>query len=77
MNKPKLTPWFPARLNPVRRGEYEVDRLIDFVTAGVRHISRRRERLIWTAHGWRYLTGAYAAMCEQDGDKWRGVRRED
>jgi hypothetical protein len=62
----KKTEWFPAWLDPVRSGLYEVDRPAIANT----------DTLIWTEYGWIYpetsvFHGMYAAMGR--GDKWRGL----
>lgn len=73
VKKAKLTPWFPADVNPVRVDEYECSRL--------EHQSRVTRRLHWSGAGWSYSAnhphgawiGGTACMFVSDKDKWRGL----
>lgn len=71
----KKTPWFPARIAPVRAGEYEV------IRNGVSPPYPQRTRLKWKGRKWVHtrhssnneFVGGTADMSELEGDRWRGL----
>lgn len=70
----KLTEWFPAHIDPVRIGIYEVQREYTDGSQMAPH------RLRWTGSAWEYCSriflarnGDYASMT--GGDYWRGLTR--
>lgn len=69
----QLTDWFPADIDPVRQGEYEVIRKYicsDFP---------RKTKLLWDGCRWRHTcessNGLFIGTCAlmSIGDKWRGL----
>lgn len=68
----KKTPWFPAKINPVRRGNYEVMR---------KDASPVMDILEWCGFEWRYpkdsLTSSKGNYADMSGDnKWRGLAQK-
>jgi hypothetical protein len=64
MSGPKLTPWYPATVKPVRVGWYEYTGW----GLSVRFFDRR----YWTGKGWRFSweRRSYSGL---QGDEWRGL----
>jgi hypothetical protein len=71
--QPKLTDWFPARTEPARRGEYEVNR------HRVNAVYPSQTKLYWDGNDWRHTVesanghfpGSFADMSGKD--TWRGL----
>lgn len=67
MKQPKLTPWYPASVKPVRPGVYEVHFDRDCA------ISFKR----WTGRRWVWLEIALRSdFGRKPGDKWRGLAQD-
>jgi hypothetical protein len=74
----KKTQWFPADVKPVHIGVYECERW----EQGFRMVKRK---LHWSGAGWSYSVkvpeyglsaGHHAAMFPNQGDRWRGLTKE-
>lgn len=67
----KLTPWIKARINPVRKGYYEVAYAGDDPYGTL---------LYWTGREWRFRPDYVVGVCSFGkirGDKWRGVKKDN
>jgi hypothetical protein len=68
----ELTPWFPASIDPVRPGTYQVHRY------GVNEAYPARTVLEWTGASWRHTEDSAIDLINHRADmsgkdKWRGL----
>jgi hypothetical protein len=77
--RPKLTPWFPGNINPVRPGMYEVGH--DPATIP-HHNSRHRltsaPRRLWDGTTWRagWMNEQMSIFGTHPSHRWRGLAQD-
>lgn len=67
MSKPKLTPWFPASIKPVRPGHYE----IQFADG-----SGNGDTRVWTGTRWVWASGMKTLFNTERRGRWRGLAEQ-
>ena len=70
--KPKLTPWYPASVKPVRKGVYRTD--ADLMYDGLTHCFQRWSGRYWCQyHCFAEGAGANVAKSRCQNVRWRGL----